>query len=84
MTETCGQGTIMLSYNMRSYCSNVHYFIEHQKHDKIKEFARRMLPNKHTLFMGIYQDKLRTMRRGKFALDKLAWNHDYLPGYCRY
>jgi hypothetical protein len=56
-----------------------------QKQDKIKAFINQTSSvNKFTLFKGISIQGHKTKRRGKFALHHLAWNHDILPGYCRY
>jgi hypothetical protein len=39
--------------------------------------------NKYTLFKGIYTNGTKTIRRGKFGLNHVAWNHDKLPEYFR-
>ncbi len=78
--------TLLLSDIARFFIENrtdhSDYF---QKHPKIQEFSAQMLPiNKYTLFKGIYTDGSKSIRRGKFGLHHVAWNHDKLPGYCRF
>jgi hypothetical protein len=78
--------TLLLSDIVRFFTKNRtkhnDYF---QKYDTMKEFARQTSEiNKYTLFTGMYIDGGKTFRGGKFGLDHLAWNHESLPGYCRY
>ncbi|UJR20364.1 hypothetical protein I4U23_023496 [Adineta vaga] len=54
-----------------------------QKHYELKNFTEDLLfENKYTLFKGTERLGIKTIRRGKFALNYLAWNGDYLPEYC--
>ena len=56
-----------------------------QQEAEMKAFTQQVLTiNKNSFFKGMYTDRHRTIRRGKFGLQNVAWNSEFLPGYCRY
>lgn len=78
-TLLLGDITKFLIYNRIAHSNYL------QKHNILKNFTEDLLfENKYTLFRGIERSGIKTIRRGKFALNYFAWNDDYLPEYCRY
>jgi hypothetical protein len=78
--------SLLLSDTARFFIDNRTDHSEYfQKQKKIREFTKQMaVVNKYTLFKGIIIDGQKTIRKGKFGLHHVAWNHDQFPGYCRY
>jgi hypothetical protein len=55
-----------------------------QKHQEMKKFVEEMSDvDRYTLFKGKDFRIVGTRRSGKFGIHHLAWNHEFLPPYCR-
>jgi hypothetical protein len=78
--------SLLLSDVVRFFISNQTEHSKYlQKQDKLKEFLQQIsVVNKFTFFKGMTVNGHKMMTKGKFGLKNLAWNHENLPGYCRY
>ncbi|CAF1028481.1 unnamed protein product [Adineta steineri] len=76
--------TLLLSDIVKYFLdSNIDHSDYIQRHEDVQNFISEItMDNRYNLFRGIYLNGYKTIRRGKFALNNIAWNSDYLPAYC--